>query len=65
MSGARYRGCARKTIASNMKVNEVIANLALDSLGHKKGEYQYVNSNDHASFGGPRTMSIRWPSTSG
>jgi aspartate ammonia-lyase len=48
-----------------MKVNEVIANLALDSLGHKKGEYQYVNSNDHASFGGPRTMSIRWPSTSG
>jgi aspartate ammonia-lyase len=25
--------------------------LALESLGHKKGEYQYVNPNDHVNFG--------------
>ena len=37
--------------SSNMNANEVIANLALESLGHKKGEYQYVNPNDHVNFG--------------
>src|SRR5512137_662993 len=35
----------------NMNANEVIANLALESLGHKKGEYQYVNPNDHVNYG--------------
>jgi aspartate ammonia-lyase len=35
----------------NMNANEVIANLALESLGHRKGEYQYVNPNDHVNFG--------------
>jgi aspartate ammonia-lyase len=35
----------------NMNANEVIANLALESLGHKKGEYQFVNPNDHVNFG--------------
>jgi aspartate ammonia-lyase len=35
----------------NMNANEVIANLALESLGHKKGDYQYVNPNDHVNFG--------------
>src|SRR5512139_3814451 len=35
----------------NMNANEVIANLALECLGHKKGEYQYVNPNDHVNFG--------------
>jgi aspartate ammonia-lyase len=34
-----------------MNANEVIANLALEILGHKKGEYQYVNPNDHVNFG--------------
>ena len=34
-----------------MNANEVIANLALETLGHKKGEYQYVNPNDHVNFG--------------
>jgi aspartate ammonia-lyase len=29
--------------STNMNANEVIANLALESLGHTKGEYQYVN----------------------
>jgi aspartate ammonia-lyase len=37
--------------STNMNANEVIANLALEALGHKKGEYQYVNPNDHVNFG--------------
>ena len=37
--------------STNMNANEVIANLALENLGHKKGEYQYVNPNDHVNFG--------------
>jgi len=37
--------------STNMNANEVIANLALESLGHKRGEYQYVNPNDHVNFG--------------
>src|SRR6476619_4575732 len=37
--------------STNMNANEVIANLALEQLGHKKGEYQFVNPNDHVNFG--------------
>ena len=37
--------------STNMNANEVIANLALEALGHRKGEYQYVNPNDHVNFG--------------
>jgi aspartate ammonia-lyase len=37
--------------STNMNANEVIANLALESLGHKKGEYQHVSPNDHVNFG--------------
>src|ERR1700752_416104 len=37
--------------STNMNANEVIANLALERLGHRKGEYQYVNPNDHVNFG--------------
>jgi len=37
--------------STNMNANEVIANLALEKLGHRKGEYQYVNPNDHVNFG--------------
>ena len=37
--------------STNMNANEVIANLALEILGHKKGEYQYVDPNDHVNFG--------------
>jgi aspartate ammonia-lyase len=33
-----------------MNANEVIANLALEYLGHAKGEYQHVNPNDHVNF---------------
>ncbi|GAB3195130.1 aspartate ammonia-lyase [Pontibacter aydingkolensis] len=34
----------------NMNVNEVIANIALEILGHPKGEYKYVSPNDHVNF---------------
>ena len=37
--------------STNMNANEVIANLALEQLGYQKGEYQYVNPNDHVNFG--------------
>src|SRR5512141_2339888 len=37
--------------SSHMNANEVIANLALEELGHRKGEYQFVNPNDHVNFG--------------
>jgi fumarate hydratase class II len=37
--------------STNMNANEVIANLALETLGHRKGEYQHVNPNDHVNFG--------------
>src|SRR5262245_14204881 len=37
--------------STNMNANEVIANVALESLGHKKGEYHIVNPNDHVNFG--------------
>jgi aspartate ammonia-lyase len=37
--------------STNMNANEVIANLALEALGHAKGEYQHVNPNDHVNFG--------------
>src|SRR5512137_460105 len=37
--------------STNMNANEVIANLALESMGKKKGEYAFVNPNDHVNFG--------------
>ena len=37
--------------STNMNANEVIANLALEALGHKKGEYQHVSPNDHVNYG--------------
>jgi aspartate ammonia-lyase len=33
----------------NMNANEVIANRALEILGHKKGEYQFCYPNDHVN----------------
>ncbi|MGE4528097.1 MAG: aspartate ammonia-lyase [Rhodospirillaceae bacterium] len=35
----------------NMNANEVIANVALESLGHKRGDYNEINPNDHVNFG--------------
>lgn len=36
--------------STNMNANEVIANIALESLGHRKGEYQHVSPNDHVNL---------------
>ena len=33
----------------NMNANEVIANRALEIMGHRKGEYQYCSPNDHVN----------------
>ena len=34
---------------TNMNANEVIANRALEIMGHKRGEYQYLSPNDHVN----------------
>jgi aspartate ammonia-lyase len=36
--------------STNMNINEVIANRALEILGHQKGEYQYCSPNDHVNL---------------
>lgn len=36
--------------STNMNANEVIANRALELLGHQKGEYQYLSPNDHVNL---------------
>ncbi len=36
--------------STNMNANEVISNIALETLGHKKGEYQHVSPNDHVNL---------------
>jgi len=43
-----YQGGAGTS--TNMNANEVIANLALEYLGHTKGEYQYCHPNDHVNL---------------
>ncbi|HWB03223.1 MAG TPA: aspartate ammonia-lyase [Verrucomicrobiales bacterium] len=35
--------------STNMNANEVIANRALEIMGHLKGEYQYLHPNDHVN----------------
>ncbi|QIW15692.1 aspartate ammonia-lyase [Pasteurellaceae bacterium RH1A] len=42
-----YQGGAGTSV--NMNTNEVIANLALEILGHKKGEYHIINPMDHVN----------------
>ncbi|MBR8462588.1 aspartate ammonia-lyase [Campylobacter sp. faydin G-24] len=37
--------------STNMNANEVISNVALEILGHAKGEYQYLHPNDHTNLG--------------
>lgn len=34
---------------TNMNANEVIANRALEIMGHKRGEYQFCSPNDHVN----------------
>ncbi len=37
--------------STNMNANEVITNVALEIMGHKKGEYEYLHPNDHTNLG--------------
>jgi len=37
--------------STNMNANEVIANRALELLGHKRGEYAFCHPNDHVNLG--------------
>lgn len=36
--------------STNMNANEVIANLALEHLGYKKGQYEHVHPNNHVNM---------------
>lgn len=36
--------------STNMNANEVIANVALELMGHKKGEYKYCHPNNHINL---------------
>jgi aspartate ammonia-lyase len=36
--------------STNMNANEVIANRALELMGHRKGEYQLLHPNDHVNL---------------
>ena len=40
-----YQGGAGTSV--NMNINEVLANIGLELMGYQKGEYQYLNPNDH------------------
>jgi aspartate ammonia-lyase len=36
--------------SSNMNANEVIANRALEHMGHQRGEYQFLHPNEHVNM---------------
>jgi len=36
--------------STNMNANEVIANRALEIMGHRRGEYQYLHPNEHVNL---------------
>ncbi|NNH01214.1 aspartate ammonia-lyase [Acinetobacter sp. ANC 5414] len=42
-----YQGGAGTSI--NMNTNEVLANIALEHLGYKKGQYEHIHPNDHVN----------------
>jgi aspartate ammonia-lyase len=44
-----YQGGAGTS--ANMNANEVLANVALELTGHKKGEYQYIEPHDDLNMG--------------
>jgi aspartate ammonia-lyase len=44
-----YQGGAGTS--ANMNANEVLANIALEVSGHKKGEYQYIEPHDDLNMG--------------
>jgi aspartate ammonia-lyase len=43
-----YQGGAGTS--TNMNANEVIANIALEKAGHKKGDYEYISPNDQINM---------------
>ncbi len=43
-----YQGGAGTSV--NMNTNEVLANIGLELMGYQKGEYQYLNPNDHVNM---------------
>jgi aspartate ammonia-lyase len=51
--------------STNMNANEVIANRALELLGHPLGDYHKLHPNDHVNRGSRPTMCTRqqssWP----
>lgn len=49
-----YQGGAGTSV--NMNTNEVLANIGLELMGHQKGEYQYLNPNDHLNNASLPTM---------
>src|SRR5436190_22989645 len=44
-----YQGVAGTS--ANMNANEVLANIALEMSGHKKGEYQFIEPHDDLNMG--------------
>jgi aspartate ammonia-lyase len=46
--------------STNMNANEVIANRALEHMGHKKGEYKYCDPHDHVN--GSQSTNDAYPS---
>jgi aspartate ammonia-lyase len=36
--------------STNMNANEVIANIALERMGHSRGEYEYLHPNEHVNM---------------
>jgi aspartate ammonia-lyase len=46
--------------STNMNANEVIANRALELMGHRKGEYQYCDPHDHVN--GSQSTNDAYPS---
>jgi aspartate ammonia-lyase len=44
-----YQGGAGTS--ANMNANEVLANIGLEMMGHKKGEYQYLDPHDDLNMG--------------
>ncbi len=44
-----YQGGAGTS--ANMNANEVLANIALEMMGHKKGEYQFIEPHDDLNMG--------------
>ncbi len=38
-------------VSAHMNFNEVVANRALEILGRKKGDYEYLHSHDHVNMG--------------